>query len=577
MRDGTLQDHEHLLDLVEQGWSSRLRGCELAAEAQPEPDLVAAVAGALGRLAPETAARRWPACFVLALVGTTVSDPRAGSPWPSWWRACGRRAPTAREVGRWERGLLDSLAALSLAVFPGLDAVAVLRLHSGTDGAPARGDHDDRGAGFILMLEPFGRGLLLRPGDRPDGSADCAVPGPDIDLVVDDAGREHRLTAPGSCPPPLAFDLDGRLLPEDEPLPHDDVWLLYPEAAAPVSDSPLRTVAHSRMPLGWQGWQLVQVALDSVSWLGSPAEGSARRPVRGRARPRLVTGEPIVGLRAGACPVYAQPPPLRLPAGATSWTVEVRRPGSLVMSAHTVQGEDGAATQTAAFWQDLPRPLLGDYRIRVRGGAGPGAQYTVTLAEGLEVVCHPVLRLVVADGLEASDVVLHPAPGMTAVPSALAFGSAAEALAVELVVSDQRRRFTLVPPRMHVTVDGMAGPPTPDGPLRLDPARLAEAGPLRVVLPGARRAPALELVADGRTVQRLEPYRDGSHNLRRLSDTAVVHPEATLEFDYVGRRAVVARLSGRAGPAGDHLRPLHRGDSRAGSTGLRRLRGTQPG
>ena len=557
MRGSAVQDGEHLLDLVEQGWSSRLRGCELAAEAQPEleSDLVAAVAGALGRLAPETAARRWPACFVLALVGTTVSDPRAGSPWPAWWRACGRRAPTDREAGPWERGLLDSLATLGLATFPDLDVAAVLRLHSGTVDHPARDDHDDQGATSVLMLEPFGRGLLLRPWDRPDGSADCVVPGPGISLVVDDAGREHRLTAPGSRLLPLAFDPDGRLVPEDAPLPRDAVWLLYPEDAAPVSDGPLRTVAHSRMPLGWPGWRLVQVALDSVSWLGSPAQGSARRPVHGRARPRLVTGEPIVGLRTGGCPVYAQPPPLRLPAGAASWTVEVRRPGSPAVNVHTVQGEDGAATLTAAFWKGLPRPLLGDYRIRVRGGVGPGAQCTVALAEGLEVVCHPVLRLVVADGLEASEVVLHPAPGMTAAPSALAFGSAAEALAVELLVRDQHRRFTLVPPRMHVTVDGTAGPPTPDGPLRLDPARLAEAGPLRVILPGARRAPTLELVAGGRTVQRLEPYRDGSHNLRRLSDTAAAHPVTTLEFDYAGRRAVVARLSGGAEPAEDPWLP----------------------
>ncbi|HEV2635908.1 MAG TPA: hypothetical protein VGX23_12215 [Actinocrinis sp.] len=557
MRGGAVQDGEHLLDLIEQRWSSRLRGCKSAAEALPEqePDLVAAVAAALGRLAPETAARRWPACFVLALVGTAVSDSQAASPWPAWWRACGRRAPTNRETGRWERSLRDSLATLGLAVYPDLDASAVLRLHSGTDGGPARGVHPDHVADSVLLLEPFGRGLLLRPSDRPDGGADCVVPGPGIDLVVDAAGREQRLTAPRSRPLPLAFDHDGRLLPQDAPLPRDTVWLLYPDGAAPVADAPLRAVAHCRMPLGWPGWRLDQVALDSVTWLGPPGEGSARRPVRGRARPRLVTGEPIAGLRAGDSPVYSQPPPLRLPAGGTSWTVEVRRPGSPAMSSHTVRGEEGAATQTGAFWNDLPRPLLGEYRIRVRGAQVPGMQCAVTLAEGLEIVCHPILRLVVADGLEACEVVLRPAPGMTAVPSALAFDPSAEALAVELVVRVQHRRFTLVPPRMRVAVDGPAGPPAPGGPLRLDPADFAEAGPLRVTLPGARRAPVLELVADGRTVQRLEPYRDGSHNLRRLSDTAAEHPDATLEFDYAGRRAVVARLAGRSEPAEDPWLP----------------------
>lgn len=58
-----------LLDLFEQAWAARLAGRTLVAEAEPEAqaDVMAAVRRALIAHTPETIARRWPACLLLAL------------------------------------------------------------------------------------------------------------------------------------------------------------------------------------------------------------------------------------------------------------------------------------------------------------------------------------------------------------------------------------------------------------------------------------------------------------------------------------------------------------------------------
>ncbi|WP_127354285.1 hypothetical protein [Actinacidiphila soli] len=653
-------DAEALLDLVERGWSLRLRGRSLAAEAEPEQDVVEAVARALGQLhagaARADVARRWPACVVLALVGTFARDHEQGSPWRCWWRACGRRRPTPRDAAQWGRATREALAALGLATFPELDPGEALLLHTGVPdahldelwrlladgpdvasqaapgtppalllhngGAAARplldqcrellraldAGHEppeggpperftvravelsargalaagtaDAGPEPDTFLEPFGRGLLLQvPGcwadaevmadDRrltisppvgpaPVGPAPAgpeaegghyAVPNPTAALSVSSAGRRWTLPPAWSRRLPLAFDEDGRPLPEAAPLPPDPVWLLHPDDSVPTADVPLRTLAYSRMPLGWAGWQLVQVSLEDVSWLWSPEDGATRRLVKGRARPRLVTGDPVAGLHTeGGRPVYGHPPALWLPAGTADWQVEIRRPGEPALVRHTLAPGD-----TAALWQGLPRPLLGEYTVRVRGAAGRGLQRTVALAEGLEAPSHPAVRLLHERGLEPAEVLLRPVAGMTAAPSALAYDPATASRGVDLVVREVSWRLTVTPPRMRAAVDGL--PEGGEGPLCLDPDRLAAAEPLRIDLPGARRAPVLELLADGRTVQTLEPYRDGSYNLRRLLDTAAAHPGATLAFTYEGRRALVARLDTTHAPAADPWLP----------------------
>ena len=555
---------ENLLDLLEHGWSRRLRGCATVAEAEPErePDLVLAAAGALGGLPPDAVSRRWPACLVMAVAGTMIVGYRHGSPWPYWWRACGRRGATAHDAARWGAALRDAWTALGLPDFPDLDAGEAVLLHAGISDASAdigdRGEHSPR-----LVLEPFGRGPLLcsdtdsNTESDADADANREAPGPGPAVPGDAAGRL------------MAFDEDGRLIPETEPLPRDVVWLLHPADAAPTADRTLRAVLHGRLPLTWSGWVLVQVDLEDVSWI-APAGDTVtdRREVGGRSKPRLLTDAAsdqtvITALRLvgdDSLGVHTSAPRLRLPAGALTWQVEIRRRGGPVLASHSLTGAADVPTDTDLLWRGLPRPLLGAYTVRVGGQPGRGLQRTVVLAEGLALVCHPAVRLLCPDGLEPSEVVPHPAAGMTSAPSALSFDAGTAARVLDLMTRDRRDRFTVTPPRMTASVDGADTPHAPDGPLRISLGRLATSTApritLHVTLPGARRAPALELIAaDGRTVQALEAYRDGGYNVRRLLDTAGELDDTVLALDHDGRRATVAWVDGRTGAADDPWLP----------------------
>jgi hypothetical protein len=164
----------------------------------------------------------------------------------------------------------------------------------------------------------------------------------------------------------------------------------------------------------------------------------------------------------------------------------------------------------------------------------------VALAEGLEPVCRPAVRLLLDSGLEPAEALLDMAPGMTASPSALAFDQLTVRRSIGLVVREHSWQVVVTPPRLRVALDG--GESTDGHPLCLSQGQLAGAGPLRIELPGARRAPDLELVAEGRTVQTLRPYRDGGYNLRRLLDTAAEHPGAELRLRHEGRSGLVAAI-----------------------------------
>lgn len=591
-----------LLELLEPAWRLQLRAGALAGELDVEPEVREAAARALGEASrrhtsPRDLARRWPACVVVALAQVAAACYRRGAFWPGWQRACGlslsRRAATD-----WRRAFVDALAVLGLswqhddadtavlvhlavptsclgevlrrqATNAALDrvdpAVAALVRHGGAAAASlldrcrtlvglfrTQGDEvsvedmaglrlparivdaarqvasDLREARVAVRLDPYGRGVLLAAEERG------AMP----EDVVDAAD------------PLLVFDEDGAAL--FGALPTEAVWVLHPAGRQLRADVPPQVLVEGRAPLAWRGWRLVLIALDGVSWLALDGADARRRRVRGRARPRLVTGPAIPGVTTpGGLPVYTALPALRLPTGEGRWRVEVRRANGGPVLARVEAG--AVEWEPERLWAAVGRPVLGELVVSAtrldEADTGAGLRRTLAVADGLAVRYSPELRLTHAEGIEPAEAVLSPVPGLTTAPPAVALAPAVVRVEVRCVAGSVVQTLVLTPPHCRTRLEPESGSGSAAtawhtlGPLRLDLAEAERAGALRLDLPGIAYHPPLEVVARNEAVQRLEPSRPGRYPLRRLLDTVAAHGAVELRVTIGGRTATVARIA----------------------------------
>ncbi len=578
--------------------------------------------GGLSRSEPPTAlSRRWPACIVVTVAQVTARHDQNGKVWPAWFRATGSRA-TRRSAADWAEAFLGSLARLGASAPPGdpLETVlahaavtapvlpeflrlagagaperelseldpavaALLRLEAGTrflgrcrglmelltepgesgaedlaslslprrivDAARAvAAAHPGPGGRRPLRLDPFGRGVLARDADH------CA------DRGRDDAGSWTAMSPAeltDSADPLLAFGADGE--PIAAVLPPEAVWLVYPEDRALRADRAPRVLVESRLPLTWNGWRLVQLDLAAVAWLElEPAGGTAprRRPVRGRSKPRLVTGAPVPGVHTpGGLPVFGTLPIVRLPSGEVRWRIEVRRPGS-GPPLGTAEAT-GDRWDPERLWDRAPRPVLGELVVTVTaldGSRAAGLRRAMVVAEGLDVSYSPALRLTDPRGLEPAEAVLSPASGMTASPRAAMVPAEVSGVAVTCVAGPVVLPLRVTPPHCRIRIEpepGSADDPTAWhslGPLPLRTADLIRGGALHLDLPGAAGDPPVDVVAAGETVQVLMPSKQGRYPLRRILDTVSARRGAELRITVGTRTSVIARITASA-PAGD--------------------------
>ncbi len=551
-----------LLDLLEPGWRRHVASGEPAGALDVEPEVLDAAAKALGGLSrsepPTGLSRQWPACVVVAVTQIALHRDKTGKVWPAWHRATGSRA-TKRSAGDWAGAFLGSLAALGVPA-PAGDPLAAVRAHAAGPAWAAAATRPGPGEGPPSRLDPFGRGLLTRDADHGG------------DHVRDDAGSwiamsPDEVTDPAD--PLLAFDADGE--PIVAVLAPEAVWLVYPEDRALRGDTAPRVLVESRLPLTWKGWRLVQLDLSAVAWLElEPAGDDAprRHPVRGRSKPWLVMGAPVPGIHTTAgLAVFGTLPEVRLPAGEVGWRVEVRRAGSgAVLRAVEATGD---RWDPDALWDRVRRPVLGELVVTVTAldtgpsdtgpsDTGPvtGLRRVVAVAEGLDVGYSPALRLTADEGLEAAEVVLRPAPGMTASPCAAAIPADVTAIKVACVAGPVVLPLRVTPPRCRTRIEpepGSGGAATAWhglGPLPLETADLIRGGALRLDLPGVAGQPTVEVVAAPGVVQVLEPSKRGGYPLRRMLDTVSAHGGAELRITVAARTAVIARISAPV-PAAD--------------------------
>ena len=529
-----------LLDLVEPGWRREVVAGVPAADLDVAPDLLSAAAMALGEqsrtLSVGGTVERWPACVIVALAHVAAAA-GTGSFWQAWHQAAGLRT-TKRSAEEWGSAFLAALAALGLPA-AGLTADDAVLAHAVT----SSGEDQDEAGGqgqARLRLDPFGGGVLRV--DAASGQACAALP---------EEVTGTRL---------LAFDADGE--PAGWELPAEAVWVLYPATAELRSDIQPRTLVASTLPLTWRRWRLVQLDLQGASWLAlhdaeaPDAEARTRgdgerRVVRGRMKPVLRTGLPILGVTTvTGNPVYAGPPQVLLPPGRARWRVEARRAESgAVLSSVTATGD---SWYPDALWRNAPRPLLGELTITVT----PGLRRVIVLAEGLGVTVYPLPRLTSASGLEPAEAVISAPPGMTASPAAVAYGEETVTREITCIAGAVTARLAVTPPHIRLRIDpepgssGTAAPWHHAGPLRLTSDDLSRGGALRIDLPGAAVPPPVTVTAGnsgetaGKPVQVLDPTRDGRYPLRRLLDTVTVYGRAELTIAIGAAPVTIATVSG---------------------------------
>lgn len=529
------------LDLLEQGWKPSLRLGTRAAELDVEPEVLRALARALGGEArgrsPSAVAARWPACVVVALARTFAGRGDSGI-WPAWHRAAGTRM-TKSSAAEWGKAFLGALAALGL---PRPDSAEIALADQGTP-LPEEAENGEPGTdlpapGAGLRLEPFGRGVLDADGD-PAGPGDAVDP--------DD--------------PVLVFGEDGE--PAGPVLPAAPAWIVYPMDAGLSADVPLRVLLASRLPLTWRGWKLEQVDLRDVAWIGldtgpgPDARPGRRRIIRGRVKPVLVAGAPLAGVTAAGAsagaPVFAGLPRVLLPPGRGTWRVEARRVSSGAVLASIAA--DGDTWRPEVMWQKIPRPVLGEIAISATSGQGEaGLRRSVIVAERLRVSFFPGARLTRPLGLEEAEAVVTVPEGMTVSPSAMPFGETDVTREFSCVAGPVVQRLRITPPHLRMRLEpepgggGTPGPWQDAGPFHLAHSDLLRGGFLRLDLPEAPDPlPPLRVAPAGaeeeETAQLLHPSRQCRYPLRRLLDTVTAIGAADLKITVAARTSTVATVT----------------------------------
>lgn len=366
----------------------------------------------------------------------------------------------------------------------------------------------------------------------------------------------------------LVFSEDGRLLPPRLSLPPTASWLLFPGTPDElVIDGPIKVQAEGVLPGGWTGWSLVLLDLTGVSSVRGP--GSQRvRNVRRAAEARIVTGEPLQGLRSRfGAPVFASIPEIVLPPsgdGATEWMVSVAgRDGSVLAQRQMRDGDD-----PASIWSEVPRPLLGTHHIRVRGPWGRGASREVFLAEGLSAEFNPPWRRISALGLVPARASLRCSGSLRLDRMEVDFGETDIQHEVTAITPQSSLRLTVTPPHMTVSYESSESFTTPSiRPVNLHAEDVRYLPGHLVVGIGAQADPALSVFSGRTVIQEIRPSGPTRHgifrfDLARLTDTLARHPRVRLALDETATMVVASvtprRLHGEV-TASDGL--LHIADS----------------
>ncbi len=452
-----------------------------------------------------------------------------------------------------------------------------------------------------IGLDPFGRGVqvvLPSVNDAPGGFVSWSVTADGQPHVVESQARwagvaesapptsfallrpvrtvvvstldstdQTKLPVIDADNPMLVFDEGGRRIPATAPLAPDVVWVVHPETNELVGDGRIDIVVEGQLPLGWNGWRLRQVNLRRVRSLGLDGLSGTCRPIQGYTQARIGTTPPLRGVTTPyGTPVCTEAPDIWLPAernARTAWAVEIRRNDGNARAFETF-ALDEPQTVTE-LWDRLPRPLLGSFDITIRGSLGRSITRTIFIAESLDVLFTPDVRVFGMDGLASAQAELVPAIGAQAHPRVLTFDSTQRTSVVEYRAGSETEPLVVTPPHVQVMHERADEPVAwSASPVRITADTFdEEPGVLLVRVPGMTTVPRLRVLASGEVVQEVPSSgrtREGTarFELVRMTGTVAAHQQVDLVLDAPNRSLLAMvrprRLATGVEQVGDVLR-----------------------
>ena len=433
-----------------------------------------------------------------------------------------------------------------------------------------------------LVLDPFEQGLLLRlppVGDAPDGQAVWVVtldedtqrvateslwpgstePAPQTDVPISRpvrsasvalAGREHLqlpLSVVDDKDPLLAFGEDCELIGRGLPLPAGKIWFLFPGDSTSLNSSgSIQILSESPLPPRWSGFCLAQVDVSDATSIS--IDGSTRT-VRKFDTASIDGATPVRGVRTtSGLPILADLPHIAIPTAMANaaWDITLHDSAGSLISRRRVTAEE----DPNALWDNVPRPLVGTYIVRVRGPWGRGASRTFTVVEGFSVSFTPGWRRFVTGGLQACVAYVDGADGVQISRSELHYDERKREHIIRVGAGSEFRSLVVTPP--HMTVAYQSGNTTVSPSVR--PLSLiredVQDHPGELILDiGAAAEPTLHVIANKRPVQTVACHsaRAGIYrfNLTEVTDTLRDFAQVSLALSSDGELAI-ATLRPRA-------------------------------
>lgn len=426
-----------------------------------------------------------------------------------------------------------------------------------------------------LVLDPYGQGLLLRlppVGDAPDGRAVWVVtlddeiqrvateslwpgstePAPQTDVAINRPVRGASVALADSehlqfpmfviddNDPLLVFGDDCELIAAGLPLPADKVWVLFPGGPDSLrSTGSIEIVSECALPPRWSGYCLLQVDVSDATEI---SVGNSTRTVRKFQAARIDTSAPVRGVRTtSGLPVLAEVPQVVLPTNMLNadWDITLHDSAGAVISRRRVTG----AADADAFWEGVPRPLVGTFSIRVRGPWGRGAQRSFTVVEGLSLAFTPGWRRFVASGLQPCTVRVRAGDGIVLSNSEIEFGERDREQRLRVSTPSESRTLIVSPPHMTVAYQAADSAISPSvRPLSLYREDVRDSPGELILDVGAAAEPVLHVIMNNSSVQTVSSRsgRAGVYrfNLAEIVDTLRDHAQVALALSGDGELVI---------------------------------------
>ena len=258
------------------------------------------------------------------------------------------------------------------------------------------------------------------------------------------ARRAIPVVLPGD--PIVLFAPDGRVMSHHRTLPAGEVVALVPNDADFAGTGRKKIDVTDTRNGPWDGWLLRTLDLAGHRELTVVRDGrrGATRRVRPTESPSIELPEPLPGVTTrDGDPVFGERPLVDLPAhdgdAVKEWRVRVRRVGDLNWLVDYPWAAEDFITSADPF-DGVDAPLLGSYEIVVSDSYALDLRRVAVIAEGLDAVNEPAVRLPAADGLAESTTGLTADHGLAVDDAELVFGPTdVERVTQVSVVGDARR------------------------------------------------------------------------------------------------------------------------------------------